>query len=145
MKTKKIIALILSALMLCIATPALAADIEQIANPQIATVKFVQLNSAYTNIRISGGAATCSGYAKAKSNSYTVKATLRLQKQSGTSWTTISSWSGSGKGITGVTFSKTKSGLSTGQYRTSLYVSVYNSNNKFIESTTVNSDSNIVK
>lgn len=50
----------------------------------------------------SSGKASCLGVASLYDESQTVQLTVSLQKLSGTSWSTVQSWTGSGSGLSGV-------------------------------------------
>ena len=50
----------------------------------------------------SSGRASCYGVASLYSDSQTVQLTVSLQKLSGTSWSTVQSWTASGSGLAGV-------------------------------------------
>ena len=143
---KKLLYILLAMVMTCIAIPTLAAEITSGEDAGlIITERFVKLSEAKAGISINNKTATCTGLAKAQDSSFKINITMRLQQKSGTSWNTISTWTGTGSGLTGARLNKTKNSLSSGTYRTSLYVSVFDCNNKFVESTTVNSASSIVK
>lgn len=97
--------------------------------------RFQVLTIVDTALSINSNTATCFGMAKTSSDNYNINISMNLQKKSGISWNTIGSWSGTGTGIEGAKLNKTKSNLSNGTYRVTLYVSVYDNNGKFIEST----------
>ena len=97
---------------------------------------FIALWTASASISINGSTATCLGAAKAQSNAYSILITMHLQKKSGSSWVSISTWTGSGSGITGASLSKTKSGIGSGNYRTCLIATAYDSSGRYIETTT---------
>lgn len=137
---KKCFVIVLSMLLLFSSVGATSADSIN-TEESIILDRFIGLYKANATLSINNGTANCTGVARAKTSSFSLVATLSLQKRSGVSWSTIASWSGSGSGITGVILNKTKSGLPSGTYRCKLYVNVYGSNGTYIESTTVYSQS----
>lgn len=105
-------------------------------------VMYTGLNSITSGLNITSGTATCAGIAKATSG-YSIQMTMTLQKSSGGSWSSVTSWSGSGQGTTGISLSKTKTGLSSGySYKVNVVAKVY-SGSTLVETAT--KDSSIVK
>ena len=68
---------------------------------------------------------------------------MKLKKYSNGAWTTITTWSGTGKGVSGVSLSKNKSGLVKGySYKVTVTAKVYQGDT-LLE--TASKDSKIVK
>lgn len=136
---KKLISvLIVAVIMVCSAAPALASDSNNcMIEKPIAGEKFQALSIVTASLRINASTATCKGVARASRNGYSIRITMRLQKKTGSTWTNVASWTGSGAGTIGAALNKTKSGLSAGTYRTSLYAAVFNNSGSYVESTTV--------
>ncbi len=136
---KQISILIIAILLFSIIVPAYAEELEPpIDNPVIE--EFQGMRSVTASLEISGSTATCHSKLTGKS-SYSYCLTMSLQKQNGSSWSTVVSWSETGAGINGINLTKVKSGLSSGIYRCKVSVSVYDSNNQQVESTTAYSTS----
>lgn len=137
---KKCFAIVLTILLLISSIGVTSADVTD-TEENIILDRYIGLFKAYTTLSIASGTASCTGVAKAKSSNYSLSLTLSLQKKSGISWNNVTSWIGTGSGISGVVLNRTKSGLTSGTYRCVVYVQVYDSNGAFVESTTVYSQS----
>ncbi len=137
---KKLISIVvITILLFSIIVPTYAEELEPPVDDPIFE-EFQGMRTVTASLEISGSIATCHSKLTGKS-SYSYFLTMSLQRQNGSSWSTVISWTGSGTGINGIDIIKTKSGLSSGTYRCKVYVSVYDSNDQFIESTTVYSRS----
>jgi len=136
---KKILTVFLVIMLFCCLTiPAYAVEPAAVVDPPTAEPCFQVLTVVSSGIDISAAkTAICTGIARGSSNSYTLKVTMNLQQKIDGSWTSIAFWKTTGTGPSGVSFSKIKQGLSSGIYRTRVYVGVYDSSGNFVESTTV--------
>ena len=88
MKTWKIL-LVSLFLLLCVSS----AVAEGIVTPM-----FVNIRSTQASLSISGSTASCIGGVWAYSSSSSCSMTMRLQKQNGSSWSTLVSWTSIGSG-----------------------------------------------
>lgn len=80
----------------------------------------------------SSGRASCYGVASLYSDAQTVQLTVSLQKQSGTGWSTVQSWTGSGSGLAGVEIVRDYY-VVHGTYRVCNTATVYSANGTFLE------------
>ncbi len=132
MKKKNLICLLLVICMLSSAVTAFAADLEPPVEPD-PEEPFVGLASASGTLSInSSGIATCVGRANLY-NGYTAEVTVTLQRKIGGSWFDYTSWSGSGSSPVVVNNSTSSSIPSGYKYRTYVYITVYDSNNNYVE------------
>ena len=77
---------------------------------------WVDTNRSNVGIRINGSNATCYGLIKGARNTTKVSATMSLQKKSGSSWTTVKTWSSSNSGSS-LSFSRSASVSKGNAYR----------------------------
>ncbi len=133
---KKLVSIVFSVILLIsIITPAYAEELDTPVEDPIIE-EYQGIRQITSDISISGSSATCHGVVVGKS-SYSYSMTVYLQKLNGSTWSNIISWSATGSGNLGVSLTKTKSSLASGTYRCKVCVSVYDSNNEFVESATV--------
>ena len=126
---------ILLALMLLLsyATAAYADEVSMPAEDPVIE-EYLDLKRVSAELQISGTTATCSGAATSKYNSDSIHMTMYLQKRGDNNqWSSIASWSATS--TLKVSLNQTKSGLSGGTYRVRVFVSVYDANRTFVEST----------
>ena len=128
---KKLIAVMLTLLMLAACVPVFADDICDAE--RIGGTRYAALNSVSTSVLKDGSNVYCAGMAAAKTSGYKLVATLELQTKPGSTWSTYQSWSKTGYGTTGVSFEETSYLPVAVQFRTKLTVYVYDSNNDFVE------------
>ena len=135
---KRILIFVLS-LMFVLQVPVgvFAVELQQDENVVIVP-RYIAANTVTSTLSIASKTATCVGSAKAINNNYTISITVKLQKQSGTAWSTVATWTGSGSGTAGARVSGTKSSLASGKYRTNV-VAKFSQNGKVVETVTVNS------
>lgn len=87
----------------------------------------------------SDGDATCRGIITPKNPSYSCSITVQLKRKSGSTWTTIATWSDSGQGYDGASAGGTKRVSSGYSYMVSVSTVVKNSSGIVIESPSKNS------
>ena len=132
MKRKNLICLLLVICFLSSIMTAFAAELEPPVEPD-PEEPFVGLASASGTLSInSSGIATCTGVADLY-NGYTAEVTVTLQRRISGSWVPYTSWSGSGSSTVFVNNSTSSSIPSGYKYRTYVYITVYDSNNHFVE------------
>lgn len=126
MKIKKAAALVLSlAMAFSMSMPALAAQPQRPISTNgniIITPFWTNTASAQAEISASGQTLKPSAYISAKSTSTKISGTLYLEKKSGSSWQTVTSWSISGTGSVAV--AKSYQGTAGTTYRARAAVSV---------------------
>lgn len=121
MTKKSVLALAASLMMAfsCI-SPAFAAEKDaDLSGDVIITPFYVNINSASTSLRISGGTAYITGNVVKTTSGKTIYLNCALQKQSGSSWTTINNWSASSTSSS-ANLSETYS-VTSGTYRVKMY------------------------
>lgn len=135
---KRVVSSLLIVMILAFSMPALAAETNALT-PQDPVIEpnYVGLQTVTAGLSISNGVATCKGSAKARYTNYSLDLTMQLQKKTGTTWSKVSEWTGSGVGVLGVSLNKTKSGLTSGSYRVKVTVKVYNASGSLIETPTI--------
>jgi hypothetical protein len=120
--TKKSVAALAASLMMafsCI-SPAFAAENKaELSGDAIITPFYVHINQASTSLEISGGTAYITGTVEKTSSGKSIYLNCVLQKQSGSSWTSVQQWSASSSGNS-ATLSKSYS-VSSGTYRVRMY------------------------
>ena len=84
----------------------------------------------------SSGRASCLGIASLYDESQTVQLTVSLQKQSGTSWSTVQSWTASGSGLSGVEIARDYY-VVHGTYRVCNTAKVYSATGTLLETASV--------
>lgn len=112
-------------LLMVFATTVNAADESEISP------MFVALKTHINNLEIEGSVATCTGFATC-SDGYSVRISLYLERYTNNSWTTVSSWNGSKDIYSNV--NKTATVTSGNLYRVRSVATVYDENNKIVES-----------
>ena len=133
MKRKSLICLLLVMCFLSSMGTVFAAEPETPVEPD-PIEPYVGLKSANGTISISSsGIATCKGKVTLYAG-YTAEVTVTLQRKSGSIWYDYANWSGSGSSPVVVSNSTSSSIPSGYQYRTYVYVEVYDSNNNYVES-----------
>ncbi len=80
----------------------------------------------------SSGKATCIGDVTIYNNSYSTVLTVQLQKSTGSSWSTIKTWTNSGTGITGVLIEENHY-VVRGTYRVRATAKVYDTYGMLLE------------
>lgn len=137
---KKLVSIVFSVILLfSVFAPAYAEDLETPVEDPIIE-EFQGMHSVIAILDLSGSNASCQGKLDGKP-SYSYSMTMSLQKQNGSSWSTVVSWSETGTGINGIDLTKVKNGVTCGTYRCKVFVRVYDSNNQLVDSTTVYSGS----
>ncbi len=132
MKRKKLICMLLALCLLSSMITAFAADLEYPADPEPED-PFVGLASASGTLTISSsGIATCIGRASLY-NGYTAEVNVTLQRKISGVWVGYTGWSGSGSSPVVVNNSTSSSIPSGYKYRTYVFVTVYDSDNNFVE------------
>lgn len=108
------------------------AMVATVASASMIVPFWVSVKSVDAGLSIKGSTASCSGEILAMKSDAACSVTVSLQKKDGTKWTTVKSWSGSGKGsaIAGGTYA-----VASGTYR------VYTSGKAAGESATCTSSS----
>lgn len=94
--------------------------------------RYVGVSGSNCRLSISSKNAACTGTATLKSG-YSSKLTLILQKKSGSAWSTVQTWSGSGSSI------RKSCKVSSGTYRAVFTAKIYNSSGKYVETVTATS------
>lgn len=127
MKSKKVSAMALTLVMAIsmMSTPAWAAYPPSNVSPEngiIVSPFWENTSSAYAQISASGKTITVGARIQAKATSTAISGTLYLEKKSGSSWQTVTSWSISGTGT--LNASKTYTGVAGTTYRSRAVVSV---------------------
>ncbi len=117
------------------AVPAYAADGAENAGTQgVITPQFTYISLLSPGLSInSSGRATCMGLASAYDSSHTTWLTVELQKSTGSSWSTIKSWSASSTG-TSVATVYADYYVVYGTYRVCATAEVYNAYGTLLES-----------
>lgn len=95
---------------------------------------YVYTDSLTANLTIdSDGDATCRGIVTPKDSSYSCSITVQLKRKSGSTWTTIATWSDSGQGYNGASAGGTKRVSAGYNYIVSVSAIVKNSSGSIIE------------
>ena len=125
---KKTISLILSILLVFImSVPAFATDSSGYRTASTMQTNFTSIWSISAGLSIdTSGQAHCSGSVTPSSESYTSKLTVALQKYTGSSWSTVKSWTSSAVGQMGVIIDGYYY-VTSGSYRTCSTAQIYNS------------------
>lgn len=84
----------------------------------------------------SKGKATCAGEVVPKKATYSCSISVKLQKKNGSSWTTLSTWTGSGEGYAGASASGTRQVSSGNTYRVYVSATVRDASGKVVETPT---------
>lgn len=87
--------------------------------------------------------ASCSGQIKPNASNKKAKVTIKLQKKTGSSWTTMQTWSKTATGLAGAKASGTRAVTAGLTYRVYLTGYVYDSNGNVLESITKASASKV--
>ena len=134
---RKLISILLVSLLFTVSVYTAAATEEEVLDVGL----FYQYteNLTATLIIDSAGNATCNGKITPKDSSYTCSIIVKLQRQSGGSWTSIATWSDSGRGYAGASAGGTKKVSSGYSYRVSVTTVVKNSSGSVIETPSKNS------
>jgi len=127
MKFQKVVSLavFLAMTILFFAVPAQAVSLQSVQVPDtevVITPFWINTDVARATISVSNLVLKPSAYIKAKSTSTVITGTLYLERESGSSWITVKSWSISGTGT--LTVSKSYTGTSGVTYRARVAVSV---------------------
>ena len=135
---KRLISILLIALLFaCSMCAAAETEDESLGDIQLF---YVYAKNVTANLTIdSSGNATCRGLITLRDSSYTVTITVKLQKKSGSSWTTLATWSDSGDGYAGASAGGTKKVSSGYSYRVSVSTVVKDSSGTVIERPAKNS------
>jgi len=95
------------------------------------TYRFARINVFHVDLSISNaGLANCYALVKLLFTSDTVKLSITLQRQSGSSWSEVKSWSTSGSGSVSL---EKEWYVTTGTYRVYATAQVYNSSGTLLE------------
>lgn len=106
----------------------------------VITPFYVYTDNLTANLTIdSSGNATCRGVVIPKDSSYSCSITVKLKRQSGSSWSTIATWTGSGQGYAGASAGGTKKVSSGYNNMVSVSTVVKNSSGSVIEQPSKNS------
>lgn len=100
-------------------SPALAAEYKSDLSGGIFTPSYVNINQASTSLSISGGTARVIGTVEKTRSGKSIYLNCVLQKQSGSSWTSITNWSASSTSNV-ATLSETYA-VAKGTYRVRMY------------------------
>lgn len=101
---------------------------------------YVYTDKLTVNLTIdSDGDATCRGIITPKNSSYSCSITVQLKRKSGSTWTTIATWSDSGQGYDGASAGGTKKVSSGYSFMVSASAVVKNSSGSVIERPTKDS------
>ena len=138
---KKLLSIVLCAMIL-LATPI------ALAQPQVTEraeedieLFYSDASRVYTNLSIdASGNAKCSGTVTANEKTKKCSITVTLKKKSGSSWTSVCSWSGSGTGITGASAGGTKK-VSSGTYKVVVTGKIKDAKGNVLETVTKESKS----
>ena len=119
-------------------TPVYAVDRTSSVNTQeIITPMFTHIWILTPGLAInSSGKATSLGDVTIYNDSYSTVLTVQLQKSSGSYWSTIKTWTGSGTGITGVLIEEDYY-VVRGTYRVCATAKVYDTSGKLLETQSV--------
>lgn len=139
--SKRTIASVFLAALMCInmGTPALAAT----RNPDPNDLTAAQPRYSHINIFSSGltigtgGSASCYASVNLRDSTCTVYLTSELQILQNGRWTTLSTWSSSGKGVFGTSISETASLTKGNTYRNYVTAVVKNSSGTIVETETI--------
>jgi len=97
---------------------------------------FISMSSISAGLSISSsGKSTCTGSVTPSSSSYTSKLTVGLQKSTGSGWSTIKTWTASGRGSAGADLVSYYY-VSNGTYRVSSTAKIYNASGTLLETET---------
>lgn len=130
---KLIIISLVSFILIFSAIPAYAADTAKLSTEKEVAPRFIAILSMAAGLSInSWGKATCSGLVTPRDNSYTSDLTVSLQKSTGSGWSSIKSWSGSGVGFAGVII-EGHHYVTSGTYRVCSTAKVYDSSGTLLE------------
>lgn len=121
-KKSLMVALSLLIALVLMTTPVLAAQPQKNFGEEIITPFWTNTASAQANLSTSNLTLKPSVYILAYNTSTSITGTLYLEKKSGTSWVTVTSWSISGTGS--LTASKSYTGVAGTTYRARAAVSV---------------------
>lgn len=95
---------------------------------------YVYTDNLTANLAIdSDGDATCRGIVTPKDSSYSCSITVQLKRKSGSTWTTIATWSDSGQGYNGASAGGTKRVSAGYSYMVSASAIIKNSSGSIIE------------
>ncbi len=108
-----------------------------------AAARYTDAASVSVSLNISGGKASCSGQIKPNASNKKAKVTIKLQKKTGSSWTTMQTWSKTATGLAGAKASGTRAVTAGLTYRVYLTGYVYDSNGNVLESITKASASKV--
>ena len=122
---KKLLSLLTTVvLMLCFSVSAFALE-EEPPVPDDPVEPYMYTQAITSSLSISGNTATCVSQVIGKPGQVTlITITQKLQKKSGSDWTTVATWTKSYPPNTAV-YINTKSGLSSGTYRVFTSAAVY--------------------
>lgn len=105
---KRPISMLLVALLLACCTSVGAYADEETAGDITPFYEYAKNVTATLSIDSSGNA-TCQGRIIPKESSYSCSITVQLKRKSGSKWTTVATWSDSGKGLSGASAGGTRS------------------------------------
>ena len=125
-----LIPLILVLSLLCNPTLSYALDLEP-DEPPIIPDEYVHLQSVSASISVSSGVARVTSTGRVSGGTDTVYVTVKLQRMSNYTWTTLKTWSGSGVGHCMV--SATWNVVPGYTYRNFTTVTVYTSSGSYVE------------
>ena len=130
-KTSRIlISLILVLSLICSPTLSYALDLEP-AEPPIIPDEYVHLQSVSASISVSSGVARVTSTGRVSGGTDTVYVTVKLQRMSNYTWTTLKTWSGSGVGH--CLISETWNVAPGYTYRNFTTITVYTSSGSYVE------------
>jgi hypothetical protein len=97
---------------------------------------FISMSSISAGLSISSsGKSTCTGSVTPSSSSYTSKLTVGLQKSTGSGWSTVKTWTASGRGSAGADLVSYYY-VGSGTYRVSSTAKIYNASGTLLETQT---------
>ena len=137
---KRAISVLITVLMVfLLAVPAFAADSTTSSTQSVMSPQFTNIWSMSASVTIdASGLADCSGSVTPSSNAYTTTLTISLQLKSGSTWSTIKSWSGAAAGQPGTVLEGFYY-VGKGTYRVSSTANVYTSIGGLLETATYSS------
>lgn len=129
---KRPISMLLVALLLACCTSVGAYADEETAGDITPFYEYAKNVTAILSIDSSGNA-TCQGRIIPKESSYSCSITVQLKRKSGSTWTTVATWSDSGKGLSGASAGGTRSVSSGYSYKVSVSATVKNASGDVVE------------
>ncbi|WP_347487747.1 hypothetical protein [Desulfoscipio sp. XC116] len=120
--------------------PAYAVDgTKEVKTQELITPQFTYISLLSPGLSInSSGKATCMGLASAYNSSHTTKLTVKLQKSTGSGWSTIKTWSASATGVS-IADIEEDYYVARGTYQVCATAKVYNASGNLLETQSLHS------